>query len=106
MLLEARANRAHERAGEIGHALSIDGADRTQHSDREPSEQRAGSGFELSPGATDAQRDHARAPRTRQKLTTIFPKTCRLSSRASPRSNSASVTSAAITCKSPLAILA
>ena len=63
-------------------------------------------GLELSPGVRGIERHHARGSRRRQKRTMIFPNTCRLSSRASPRSNSASGTSVSITGKSPLAILA
>ena len=51
MLLEPRAEPAHEAAGEVGHAFAAGGADRTQHPNRQPSQRRVGCGLGISAGA-------------------------------------------------------
>src|SRR5262245_29116096 len=108
MLLEPRAEPAHDAAGEVGHVRAAGGADQAQRADRELPERRVGGRLGVPAGA---QRKtfgggHGALAAARQKVTMILPNTCRLSSRASPRSKSASGTSVSITGSSPLAILA
>ncbi len=42
VLLEPRADRAHEAAGDVCHALAVGRANDAQHADREPSQHRVG----------------------------------------------------------------
>src|SRR5262245_8730541 len=108
VLLEPRAEPAHDAAGEVGHARAAGGADQAQRADRELPERGVGGRLRVPAGA---QRKtfgggHGALAAARQKVTMIFPNTCRLSSRASPRSKSASGTSVSITGRRPPAILA
>ena len=101
--LQPRAERAHEAAGEIGHALSVDGADQRAacRPRAHPSAASMPVALAFRSRGERSQRAHARC-RGRQKPTMILPNTCRLSSRASPRSKSASATSVSITGNRPV----
>src|SRR6516165_443288 len=107
VLLESRTKRAHEAGGEVGHVLAVGCADGPQHPHRQPTERAVAARLEMPADPMDesSRRDHGLAA-ARQKVTTIFPNTCRLSIRASPRSKSASATSVSITGNRPSAILA
>src|SRR5262249_38309640 len=91
VLFESRTKRAHEAAGEVGHVFAVGCADGPQHPPRQPTERAIAARLDMSadPMGENSRRGHGLAA-ARQKVTTIFPNTCRLSIRASPRSKSAS----------------
>src|ERR1700730_14025534 len=92
VLLEQRSDLAHEGAGEISHPPPIGVFYAVEQTNRE----RADSFVEQ---VLERRTGH-------QNMTMILPNTCRLSSLASPRSNSSTGTSLSITGRRPDAILA
>jgi len=92
VFLEQRADLAHRRAGGVRRAPAVEALDRAEQSDGAGADRRIEQGFE--------------SPFGHQNVTTILPKTWRLSSRARPRSKSASATSVSITGSRPDAIFA
>src|SRR5271166_2817889 len=90
VFLEQRADLAHRRTGEVRRAPAVETFDGAEQSDGAGADRRIEQGFE--------------SPFGHQNKTMILPKTWRLSSRARPRSKSASATSVSITGSRPDAI--
>ncbi len=102
MLVAQRADLAHQRAGHIRRAPAVHPLGRMQRSDGGRADRRVDHELETP-------RRHLKeleTPRRHQNMTMILPNTCRLSSRANPRSKSASATSVSITGRRPACILA
>src|SRR5258708_22768948 len=97
VLLESRTKHAHEAAGEVGHVLAVGCADGPQHPHRQPTERAIDTRLDMpaDPMGESSRRDHGLAA-ARQKVTTIFPNTSRLSLPPSPPSQSPTPTSLSI----------
>src|SRR4051794_2234683 len=105
MLLQPWAERAHEGGGEIRHRPARHHAQHSQHRYGKNAEQRVGGGLDAALGPPNPS-THTRRRRSHHSVTTIFPKTCLLSSRDNACSYCASGSSVSITGRSPCAILA
>src|SRR6202040_1351475 len=105
VLAQPRPDGAHERAAEIADGDAVAAVDDGEQHRRDP----AGGGVQrLLEAVTDdpAELRPGHDWIAAQKFTMTLPNTCRPSSRARPRSKSASATSVSMTGKRPAAILA
>src|SRR5664280_1551636 len=97
---QQRTDRAHQPATEIGHPVGIGEAQTLEQRNRESAQQRVADALAAAPHTPN----HSPYPIRHQKFTMTLPNTCRLSSRARPRSKSASVTSVSMIGAMPAAI--
>src|ERR1019366_1408580 len=94
---QQRTDRAHQPATEIGHPVGIGEAQTLEQRKSESAQQRVADALAAAP-------NHSTYSIRHQKFTMTLPNTCRLSSRARPRSKSASVTSVSMIGAMPAAI--
>src|SRR5450759_1793406 len=97
---QQRTDRAHQPATEIGHPVGIGEAQTLEQRKGESAQQRVADALAAAPHTPN----HSPYPIRHQKFTMTLPNTCRLSSRARPRSKSASVTSVSIIVPLPPAL--